>query len=310
MANIAIEQNIQAPAARVYHAFTNAAMLRWWLCDQITLNAAKGGHLFLWWRTGYFAFGEFTFTARHEQVAFRWRGQHDPDFAEVTVSFRETNGVTNVQLTHQMIGPADAWEPRILEITEGWQTGLENLKSVLETGVDLRITPPPNFELPETIAELTLKMADVYNSLDAQLMLALERVTEEEAAFKPASGEPGVKGIIAGVLIEEREMHAKLDEMIAETARWSDTPRQLVPARVSAVQTVYPGLADLLAALTRARQETLEFIAAIPVEFLERKPGCWRLGYELMGTLARAETYLAKIRSTVRAAREQADDLG
>ena len=47
---LTFSERIDAPAAVVYYAFTNAAALREWLCNDAQLDARAGGRIYLWWR--------------------------------------------------------------------------------------------------------------------------------------------------------------------------------------------------------------------------------------------------------------------
>jgi hypothetical protein len=59
------------------------------------------------------------------------------------VTLKEQAGVTTVTLVHAGLGRGKTWAPVLAEYTEGWNTGLENLQCVLETGNDLRLTRRP-----------------------------------------------------------------------------------------------------------------------------------------------------------------------
>jgi len=48
-----------------------------------------------------------------------------------------------VTVVHDKFGSGEEWERAITEAEKGWATGLENLKSTLETGADLRIAHRP-----------------------------------------------------------------------------------------------------------------------------------------------------------------------
>jgi uncharacterized protein YndB with AHSA1/START domain len=134
---------VQAPAAEVYRAFTASTAWREWLVDVAFATPRKGGRLYLGWNTGYFAAGEYTTAAPGKKVAFTWQGRGEPAATRVQATLKEKGGATTVVLTHSGLGRGKAWAKTAKAIATGWEIGLENLRSVLETGQDLRFTLRP-----------------------------------------------------------------------------------------------------------------------------------------------------------------------
>ncbi len=134
---------VNAPPAEVYRAFTNSTALRQWMCDAAQADASKGGRLYLWWRAGYYACGEFTSLSPNKKLAFTWRGRGEPDATRVQVSLAAKEGQTVVTLSHLGLGSGKKWASAAHELRRGWEQVMENLQSVLETGQDLRYTRLP-----------------------------------------------------------------------------------------------------------------------------------------------------------------------
>jgi uncharacterized protein YndB with AHSA1/START domain len=141
--DIALEQRIEAPASQVYQAFTNETALREWLCDAALAHPAKRGRIHLWWTSGYYATGEYRRLLADEQVDFTWRGRGEPRETRVSIALRPEGESTVVCLTHNRVGTGRKWAEAAEAIRHGWERGLENLRSVLETGHDLRFTLRP-----------------------------------------------------------------------------------------------------------------------------------------------------------------------
>jgi uncharacterized protein YndB with AHSA1/START domain len=137
------ERLLRAPAAEVYRAFTNAMALREWLCDTADVDPRKGGRIYLWWHSGYYTHGEYTALAPGRKIALTWHGRGEPAPTAVRVSLAQRRGATVLHLTHDDIGSGKAWARVIDEFTSGWEVLLENLQSVLETGIDLRVARRP-----------------------------------------------------------------------------------------------------------------------------------------------------------------------
>jgi uncharacterized protein YndB with AHSA1/START domain len=138
------EKKIAAPVDLIYRAFTSAVGLREWLCDVSTTNPTKGGWITLAWNQGYFASGEFTQLIPNKAVSFTWIGKDEPGWSQVDVVFVPVNEEAfNVVLRHSGLGDTNVWDEPKQKIFRGWEVGLENLKSILEEGKDLRVMNRP-----------------------------------------------------------------------------------------------------------------------------------------------------------------------
>jgi len=142
MATVTAEIFVHAPAKMAYRAFTNSTSLREWLSDVATVEAHPKGRLYLWWRGDFYSSGHYLELEEHKRVKFRWYGNNDSAPTEVTVSVIEKDGGAFVRLDHEV--PDDSsWSKPAEIFRENWVESLENLKSVLETGIDLRIANRP-----------------------------------------------------------------------------------------------------------------------------------------------------------------------
>jgi uncharacterized protein YndB with AHSA1/START domain len=140
---IKLKRTIAAPAAEVYRALTHATALRDWLADAAQSEARIGGRLYLWWNDGFYANGRFSALVPGKKVAFSWHGSGEPEASRVSVALAEKDGKTAVSLTHSGLGTGKQWSGTRQAIADGWESGLENLQSVLESGVDLRLARVP-----------------------------------------------------------------------------------------------------------------------------------------------------------------------
>lgn len=160
------EKIIYAPEDLIYRAFTSASALREWLCDISTTVIEEGGWIYLGWHHGYFASGHFTKLNPNQSVSFTWIGKEEPGWTNVSVSIKqlENDGQFLVTLVHEDIGTGVLWEKARQEITKGWQLGLDNLKSTLETGQDLRITDRPLIGIyPDDLLNVNLSTRESWN---------------------------------------------------------------------------------------------------------------------------------------------------
>ncbi len=142
MATVSNETFVNAPVKAAYRAFTNSTSLREWLCDVVTVEPHPKGRMYLWWRGDFYSSGHYLELEENKRVKFRWFANIDPAPTEVTVHFAEKDGGTLVRLDHQI--PDDkSWAKMGETFRENWVESFENLKSVLETGIDLRIANRP-----------------------------------------------------------------------------------------------------------------------------------------------------------------------
>lgn len=134
---------VNASPAQVYRAFTNSSSLREWLCNFATTDPKPGGRIYMWWNSGYYTSGEFISLVENKKISFTWFGRGEPYQTNVEIIIKEKDGGTQFNLVHSGIGTSPKWETVISEYKKGWNNGLENLISVLETGPDLRIVRRP-----------------------------------------------------------------------------------------------------------------------------------------------------------------------
>lgn len=140
---LTFEQTIQTTPEQLTRAFINGSALREWLCDIATVDPRPGGRMYLAWNSGYYTAGEYTRVEPGLEVDFVWFGRDDPNRSQVMVGISAEEGSVRVKLEHALPEESQDWERVADEIKKGWDAGLENLKSVLETGRDLRFTERP-----------------------------------------------------------------------------------------------------------------------------------------------------------------------
>jgi uncharacterized protein YndB with AHSA1/START domain len=142
-ATLQFTRTVQAAPAAVFRAFTTPSALRDWLCDAARVDPRSGGPIYLWWNDGYYTGGVFTAVVRDAELAFTWRGPQDPVTGQVHVALTPAGAGTTVTVTHTApdAGPESA--TAAAEIARRWEQSLENLQSLLETGIDLRFARRP-----------------------------------------------------------------------------------------------------------------------------------------------------------------------
>ena len=132
---------INAPAAEVFRALTNPTALRDWLCNAAQSDPRPGGRLYLWWGHGYDVTGEYAAAEPHRKIVYTWNGRGDPAPTRVSVSLREKMGHTGSPSTRRVWLGSLGRSRAHLRASVGRRA--ENLQSVVETGVDLRVARLP-----------------------------------------------------------------------------------------------------------------------------------------------------------------------
>jgi len=141
--HIKIKQVINAPVEDVYFALSNVAVLTDWLCSVAQTDNRKGGRFYLSWENGYYASGELLNMIPGDRILLSWRGKDEPGISKVKITLKPSEAGTLIIVSHFELGEGNAWKATRKSLKRGWQFGLANLKSVLETGEDLRVSARP-----------------------------------------------------------------------------------------------------------------------------------------------------------------------
>ncbi len=136
-------KTIDSPVKQVYQAFAGSVAFESWFADSAEADVRKGGRFYAWWNEGYYASGMYKKIKENERIAFTWFGLGEPAPTKVNVTFLENESSTQVTVTHKGIGKGKTWKKTKAQISNGWESALTNLKSVIETGYDKRVYDQP-----------------------------------------------------------------------------------------------------------------------------------------------------------------------
>lgn len=142
-ARLLFRRRIGAPPKEVFRALTRASLLRDWFCHAAQSDARKGGRVYFGWSNGYAALGEYTAFEADKKAAFTWLGKKDPGPSRVTINLASNGEGTNVVVRQTTPGRGATAQRAARSLAKLWESGLENLQSLLETGEDLRYTRRP-----------------------------------------------------------------------------------------------------------------------------------------------------------------------
>jgi hypothetical protein len=75
---------------------------------------------------------------RPQRIALTWQGKDEPGETNLVFEIRAQDNGTVVRVVHSGFGADAVWEKAVAEAESSWPRVLENLESVLTTGIDLR----------------------------------------------------------------------------------------------------------------------------------------------------------------------------
>ncbi len=140
---IKFERTIPGKPEDVYYAISTSQGWRDWLADAAYFRATPGGSFHLSWDTGRYASGTVETLEKPNAVILEWRGKDAPDATQVAISLEPAGEDSLVRITHSGFGEGEQWDASKELAAGGWETGLENLESIFDTGADLRVTRRP-----------------------------------------------------------------------------------------------------------------------------------------------------------------------
>jgi uncharacterized protein YndB with AHSA1/START domain len=101
---IHVTRSIHAPPAEVCRGFTHATLLRDWLSNASSIEAYKGGHLFLRWRDGRTVTGTYEQIDPPQGMRFTWLDTElqAPSVIQVTCSPEGEGTLLTLEQTGQI----------------------------------------------------------------------------------------------------------------------------------------------------------------------------------------------------------------
>jgi len=169
--------------------------------------------------------------------------------------------------------------------------------------VMMELSRRPIPDIPFSTTELVTRVRKIYAEMHAEMDKFLAGVTEDEASFKPAPDEWSIKGNLAHIIQGERGYQSWITELIGGYERVADDYGGNIHAYIDATLAVYPTLPELVNAYKRASTETVELLARLPDEFLERKSSYWRVAYASLEEPYHFRSHIDQMRAALEAAR-------
>jgi uncharacterized protein YndB with AHSA1/START domain/uncharacterized damage-inducible protein DinB len=180
---VRVSQEVDATPETVFRALTHPLELSFWLCHQAWTEPRVGGDFLVRWRNGWWARGVYQTVERPRRVALTWQGKDEPGETTVTFEIEALDKVaaTAVTVVHSGYGEEAIWDKAVAEAEKSWPLALENLASILATGVDLREARRPLLGIMP--GELTPERA-AREGIATESGVYLAGVTEDGGAAK------------------------------------------------------------------------------------------------------------------------------
>jgi hypothetical protein len=168
----------------------------------------------------------------------------------------------------------------------------------------MKLSRRPLPEIPWNAKVLAEAVSQRNKEIHQELDQFLQGVTEDEASYRPAPAEWCIKEILAHLIHGERGLQTFIADLLGGQEPLYDNYTGNVTAQVEATVAAFPTLAAIYTELQRASQETVEFIARLPDEFLARKGSYWRLAYGELETPYHHQIHMEQMRNALKAARK------
>ena len=127
----------------VFGALSRAVEWRDWLCAEARMDSGPKPAWQAKWANGYRAWGTVTGSTTPRRLTLSWRDAEGQESSRVTFTLKPDGTGTRLSLVHDRFGKGESAVRRLREARRAWAGSLETLKSIVETGIDLRIARRP-----------------------------------------------------------------------------------------------------------------------------------------------------------------------
>ena len=126
---------ISSDAVGIFNYLSDSKKLTLWFPDQAIIEPQLGGkYHFLWTGTEGVWSGVVTDFIRGNTLGFTWQPPNEPAVTNVRIKLFPQGAETTVELSHSGFPSSEALDKAVVS----WVFYLQNLKSVIEQGADLR----------------------------------------------------------------------------------------------------------------------------------------------------------------------------
>lgn len=134
--SLEFDREIRAVPSKVFPYFSSPKLLTEWLAPRVSVDFREGGVFVLSWGMQGRVTGEFLEIVPNQLLRFIWEDSLSAE-TMVTVAFKSFAAKTRLKLVHQLFGGATKADWNEGHLNE-WVFFLDNLRSIVESGADLR----------------------------------------------------------------------------------------------------------------------------------------------------------------------------
>lgn len=168
----------------------------------------------------------------------------------------------------------------------------------------VKLSARPIAEPPATAAELAEAVRKMYAGIDPQVAAVFEDVSEADASRKPGPDEWSAKDVLCHLIVDVRDTHVWMSDLLGGQERWSDDWPGNLTLRHVGILAAFPTVPALLDELKRHEAETVGMLAALPPEFVARKGSYVKMAYSLLQAPEHVSGHLDQIRDAIASARK------
>lgn len=133
----------EASPEKVFRAVSRAVEWRDWLCMEARMDTGPKPDWQAKWASGYRAWGAVTGSSAPKRLTLSRKDAEGQVPSRFTFTLNPDGAGTRLALIHDSFGKGDQAARRLREARRAWAGSLETLKSIVETGIDLRIARRP-----------------------------------------------------------------------------------------------------------------------------------------------------------------------
>lgn len=166
----------------VFDMLTNPPLVEQWLCESCDIEPKVGGRIYFGWSGGQFIAGKIEVIEPNRRLVFAW---HNPDTLmgeRIQLILLPDHSSTRLDFIHHALAADGLPRPT----PKRWLDALENLQSILATGLDLRLIRRPTWGMRAgPLGEGAAQRLGIPHTNGVIVSLILPGMAGEQAGMQP-----------------------------------------------------------------------------------------------------------------------------
>ncbi|GIK67184.1 MAG: hypothetical protein BroJett018_49780 [Chloroflexota bacterium] len=164
----------------VFEMLTNPPLVEQWLCETFDIEPNVGGRIYFGWKGGQFIAGKIEVFEPNRRLVFAW---HNPELLmgeRIQIMLTPDGDATRLSFVNGGLGAREQAVPK------RWSDAFENLQSILETGLDLRMVRRPTWGMRAgPLGEGAAKRLGIPTAEGVIVSLVFPGMAGEQAGMQP-----------------------------------------------------------------------------------------------------------------------------